>query len=251
MNLNSQLISKLASLHDTQFTGIITVTTKNTQSWNIYLYLGQLLWTESSIHRNRFWQRNLSKLCPELTTKKHQLKNINCHYISDYYIINILRENNLISREKISELINRCIKDTFFEILQYELKDTIEFIVQLHSPLFLLKSGFNLSLVPLETLILLSEVEQDWRDWINKGLASCSPNLAPLIKKDRDLKNQLSPVIFDNMTRLLNGKNTLRDLASKMDKEVLEVTVGLIPYFFKGYLRLLEIPDTKKIVLKN
>lgn len=251
MNWNSQLISKLASLHDTQFTGIITVTTKNTQSWNIYLYLGQLLWTESSIHRNRFWQRNLSKLCPELTTKKHQLKNINCHYISDYYIINILRENNLISREKISELINRCIKDTFFEILQYELKDTIEFIVQLHSPLFLLKSGFNLSLVPLETLILLSEVEQDWRDWINKGLASCSPNLAPLIKKDRDLKNQLSPVIFDNMTRLLNGKNTLRDLASKMDKEVLEVTVGLIPYFFKGYLRLLEIPDTKKIVLKN
>ncbi len=49
------------------------------------------------------------------------------------------------------------------------------------------------------------------------------------------------------MSRLLDGKNTLRDLAMKMDKDVLEVAIGLVPYFFKGYLRLLEIPDIPKI----
>ena len=108
MNLNSQLISKLASLHDTQFTGIVTITTKNAQAWNIYLYLGQLLWTESSIHRNRFWQRNLSKLCPQVTITEHKFENINNHHTSDYYLINTLRENKLVTTEKILELIKLC-----------------------------------------------------------------------------------------------------------------------------------------------
>ncbi len=250
MNLNSPLISKLASLHDTQFTGIITVTTKNTESWNIYLYLGKLLWTESTIHRNRFWQRNLSKLCPQLASKKYQFKTINTSCISDYYLINVLLGDKLVTREKILELIDCCIKDNFFEILQYEFKHSINFAVQCHSPLFLLKSGFNLSLQPLKTLDLVAKAEQNWLNWLNKGLGSCSPNLAPLIKNNQDLEKQLSPIIFKNMTRLLNGKNTLRDLAVKMDKHVLEVTLGLIPYFFKGYLRLLEIPDTTQFMVE-
>lgn len=250
MNLNSQLISKLASLHDTQFTGIVTITTKNAQAWNIYFYLGQLLWTESNIHRNRFWQRNLSKLCPQVTTTAHKFENINNDHTSDYYLINTLRENKLVTREKILELIECSAIDTFFEIFQYEAKETATFTVQAHPPLFLLKSGFNLSLPPLETVNLLKQAEQNWIDWTNKGLASCSPNLAPLLKNHQELQKELSPTIFQNMLRLLDGESTLRDLAIRMDKDVLEVTLGLIPYFFKGYLRLVEVPDIPKIYLK-
>ncbi len=115
---------------------------------------------------------------------------------------------------------------------------------------FLLKSGFNLSLSPLETLNLLKQAEQNWIDWTNKGLACCSPNLAPILKNHQELQKQLSPIIFQNMLRLLYGESTLRDLAIRMDKDVLEVTLGLIPYFFKGYLRLEEVPDIPKIYLK-
>ncbi len=135
MNLNSQLISKLASLHHTHFTGILTTTTKKGQAWNIYLYLGQLLWTESPIHRNRFWQRNLTKLCPKLTSTNHEFNNTNNNYISDYYLINILREHKLVSRENILELIKRSIIDSFFEILQYEAGEKATFLVKTH-PLY-------------------------------------------------------------------------------------------------------------------
>ena len=172
-------------------------------------------------------------------------------YISDYYLINILLEKKLVTRKKILLLIDCCVKDSFFEILQYEFKENINFTVQSHTPLFLLKSGFNLSFQPLKTLDLLAKSELNWLNWLNKGLASCSPNLAPLIKNNQELEKQLSPIIFENMERLLNGKNTLRDLAVKMDKDVLEVTLALIPYFFKGYLRLLEIPDTNQFLLEG
>ncbi|HHP7230620.1 MAG TPA: hypothetical protein ACFCUY_07150 [Xenococcaceae cyanobacterium] len=250
MNSNSQLSSKLAFLHDIQFTGIVNITTNHNQVWNIYLYLGQLLWAESSIHRNRFWQRNLAKLCPHVTLTQHKFESINNNYISDYYLINTLREKKLVKREQLIKLINCSIIDSFFEVLQYETKETITFTIKDHSPLFLLKSGFNLSLSPLKTLNLLSESEQNWLDWTNKGLTSCSPNLAPLLKNHQELQKQLSPIIFQNMQRLLDGKSTLRDLSIKMNKDILEVTHGLMPYFFKGYLRLLEIPDTPKIYLK-
>ena len=250
MNLNSQLISKLASLHDTQFTGIVTITTKNAQAWNIYLYLGQLLWTESSIHRNRFWQRNLSKLCSVVVTTEPLFESLNNHHNSDYYLINTLREKKLVTREKIPELINRRVLETFWDIFQAEAQDNAKFTVIAHPPLFLLKSGFNLSLPPLETMNLLKQAEQNWMDWTNKGLASCSPNLAPVLKNHQELHQQLSPIIFQNMLRLLDGQSTLRDLASRMNKDVLEVTLGLIPYFFKGYLRLVEVPDIPKIYLK-
>ncbi len=247
MNLSIQLINKLAFLHHIQFTGILTTTTKKGQFWKIYLYLGQLLWTESTIHRNRFWQRNLTKLCPKLTSTYHEFNTINNNYISDYYLINVLRDNKLVCREKILELIKRNILDIFFEILQYEATDRATFFVKTYPPLFFLKSGFNLSLSSLPIFPLLEQAETNWINWKNKGLASCSPNLAPLLKQAQELEKQLSPIIFQNMLRLLDGKNTLRDLAIKMDKDVLEIALGLVPYFFKGYVRLLEVPDLPKI----
>ncbi|MEL6502611.1 MAG: response regulator, partial [Cyanobacteria bacterium J06623_1] len=64
-----------------------------------------------------------------------------------------------------------------------------------------------------------------------------------LLNRYQDLQTQLPDIIYANMSRLLNGKRTLRDLAVRMDKNVLDVTCGIVPYFFKGYLRLLEIAD--------
>jgi hypothetical protein len=51
------------------------------------------------------------------------------------------------------------------------------------------------------------------------------------------------------MQRMLDGKNTLRDLATQMDKDVFDVACALVPYFFKGYIRLVEIPDLPGIDL--
>jgi hypothetical protein len=64
-----------------------------------------------------------------------------------------------------------------------------------------------------------------------------------LLQRGQDLQLQLPDLIFTNMSRLLDGQQTLRDLAIKLDKNVLDLTCGIIPYFFKGYLRLLEIAD--------
>lgn len=246
--MSSQLIKNLASFKEEKFTGVVTITSLRDRQWKIYFYLGMLLWTEGGSHTFRFWQRTFKRFCPEAKTEYFDQNNIYSQYSCDYDLVNILLHKKLANRELIINLIGQRIREVFFDILQEEyvqkqknqqLKTSSEHL-SAHN---LLKSGFNLSLSPLDTLVVLSNSQEEWENWLGKGLASCSPNRAPILKEDEELRSQVPAIIFQNMVRLLDGKHTLRDLAIPMNKNVFEVTCGLVPYFFKGYIKLVEIPD--------
>ncbi len=246
--MSSQLIKNLASFKEEKFTGVVTITSLRERQWKIYFYLGMLLWTEGGSHTFRFWQRAFKRLCPEAKTEYFDQNNIHSQYSCDYYLINILLTKKLADRESILNLIEQRIRDVFFDILQEEhlqqqKQQQLTISNNSLSAHNLLKSGFNLSLSPLDTLVLLSNSQQEWENWLGKGLASCSPNRAPILKEHEELRSQVPAIIFQNMVRLLDGKHTLRDLAIQMNKNVFEVTCGLVPYFFKGYIKLVEIPD--------
>ncbi len=246
--MSSQIIKNLASFKDEKFTGVVTITSLRDGQWKVYFYLGMLLWTEGGSHTFRFWQRNFKLLCPQAKMKYFDRNHIYSQYSCDYYLIEMLLKKKLANRELILSLIEQRIRGVFFDILQEEYiqqekQEQLTISSDSISAHNLLKSGFNLSLSPLDTLVLLSNAQEDWDTWIGKGLASCSPNRAPSLKNDRELRAQVPAIIFQNMLRLLDGEHTLRDLAIKMNKNVFEVTCGLVPYFFKGYIGLLEIPD--------
>jgi len=246
--MSSQLIKNLASFKREKFTGVVTITSLRDRQWEVYFYLGMLLWTEGGSHTFRFWQRQFQLLCPQANMKYFDQNNIYSQYSSDYHLIDILLKKKLTDRESIINLIEQKSKEVFFDLLQEEHLQRVhqkqlkisDRSISAHN---LLKSGFNLSLSPLNTVVVLSEVKEDWDIWLGKGLASCSPNRAPILKDYEELKNQVPKIIFQNMVRLLDGEHTLRDLAVSMNKSVFEVTCGLIPYFFKGYIKLVEVPD--------
>ncbi|MEM9272698.1 MAG: DUF4388 domain-containing protein [Cyanobacteria bacterium P01_F01_bin.143] len=243
--MSSQLIKNLASFKEEKFTGVVTITSSRNRKWEVYFYLGMLLWAEGGSHTFRFWKRQIKTLCPQAKVKYFDKNNINSQYSCDYYLIDILLKKKLTNRELIINLIEQKVREIFFDILQEEYSQDQQLTIANNSISAhnLLKSGFNLSLSPLNTSIILADAQKDWDIWIGKGLASCSPNRAPILKDYEELKAQVPPIIFQNMVRLLNGKNSLRDLAIKMNKSVFDVTCGLIPYFFKGYIKLIEIPD--------
>ena len=246
--MSSQLIKNLASFKEEKFTGVVTITSPRERQWKVYFYLGMLLWTEGGCHTFRFWQRHLKLLCPQSKMEYFDHNNLYSQSFCDYYLIDLLLKKKLTKRESIINLIEKRIREIFFDILQEEylqLANQTELIISGNttSAHHLLKSGFNLSLSPIETLVLLSNTQSDWDTWLSKGIASCSPNRAPILKESEELKNQVPAIIFQNMERLMDGEHTLRDLAIKMNKNVFDVTCGLVPYFLKGYIKLVEIPD--------
>jgi hypothetical protein len=244
MQAQSKLIEKFVIFEQDLFTGVITIIlNSNYQQWKIYLYQGMLLWAEGGCHVYRFWQRHLNLICPYVNIKLFEQERIISNSTNDYYFINTLLKQKLFSREQIKYSIVQRSEDILFDIFQIEHKHCLKFSSQAKSAHSLLKNDFNFTLSPLTMYQLLSKVYAQWFIWEEKGLTSCSPNLAPILKKDTQIERQVSPIIFQNMQRMLNGKQTLRDLALQMNKDVFEVTCALVPYFFKGYIRLLEIPD--------
>lgn len=249
MNSQSQLIEKLIVLEQELFTGLVTVIAPDDKEWNIYLYRGMLLWGEGGSHVYRFWQRHLNVLCPQGNIELFERERIKSNSNSDYYLIATLLKEKLATREQITSLIETRFKDIFFDIFQIENQQTLAITSKPQSAHSLLKKNFNFTLSLLGVHLLLSQAYSRWSIWKGKGLASCSPNLAPLLKKDGNLNRQVSPIIFLNIQRMLDGKNTLRDLAIRMDKDVFDIACALVPYFFKGYIRLVEIPDLPGIEL--
>jgi hypothetical protein len=243
MSANSKLGEKLIALYRQKFTGMLSIATQDKQQWQLYFYLGQCLWVDGGYHIYRFWRRFLAKYCSQLDTSLLVVRDREEHSTSIYYVITILLARKAIQREQAKAGIESRIKETLFDLLQREYHESLQYDLHPSSSHALLKQGFNLSLtiVNLEQMLFISQ--QEWARWGGKGLASCSPNLAPLLKNHQELGRLLPDVVFENMLRLLNGQHTLRDLEIKMNKDVFEVTCGIVPYFFKGYLRLVEVRD--------
>lgn len=244
MSANSKLGEQLISLHRQNFTGVLTIKSQDgKQTWEMFFYLGKYLWTEGGFHANRSWRRNFHYYCPGVKTDKIVLRyqpEIKSH---NYFLLSILLQRKIIKHKQVRDLIENVSKEVFFDLLQKEYNDSLNYTLQPTTAHYLLKAGFSLSLASINLEQILFQSQTSWSSWGAKGLASCSPHHAPFLQSDRELKQQIPDVILSNMSRLLNGKNTFRDLAIKMEKNVLDVTCGVVPYFFKGYLRLLEIPD--------
>ena len=243
MNSHSKFIEKLIILEQELFTGVVIISTLENKQWKIYFYQGMLLWAEGGSHAYRFWQRYLNLLCPQADIKLFEQERIISNSSTDYYFISTLLNHKLASRQKVKLLIQTRIENILFDIFQVENKQSINIKSEAKSAYSLLKKNFNLTLSNFTVYQLLSKTYEKWSTWAGKGLTSCSPNLAPVLKKDTKIDQQVSPVIFKNMQRMLNGKKTLRDLAIQMDKDVFEITCALVPYFFKGYIKLVEVPD--------
>ena len=94
----------------------------------------------------------------------------------------------------------------------------------------MLTPGYKITIRPLTTTTYYCSKDRDTK------------LLNPLLNRDLGWQQQLLSPICINMSRSLNGK-TSRDFAIKMDQSVLDVTCVVVPYFFRGYSWLLEIPD--------
>jgi chemotaxis family two-component system response regulator PixG len=91
---------------------------------------------------------------------------------------------------------------------------------------------------------------QNWEAWQQAGLADYSPNLAPKIRNAEELQWQTSQAVYRNLSALLDGNQTLRDLAVKLKQNLLPLTQSLMPHIQKGLIVLEEVKDFPSYSIK-
>ncbi|MGL5082256.1 MAG: response regulator [Microcoleaceae cyanobacterium] len=96
-------------------------------------------------------------------------------------------------------------------------------------------SGLGLSSREIEPVFVkASEMSQQWQ---GAGLGKINPNFSPVLKK------QVEPEALSGMSKYLNGKFTIWDMAQQLEKQPLAVTRSLVPLIKQGIIQLRQIRD--------
>jgi chemotaxis family two-component system response regulator PixG len=234
------------TLKQPRFSGQLVLTGPKGEKWLFYAYLGRLIYATGGLHSVRRWRRNLAIYCPpvasELSTGQLDLSDIsasNLRVCWEYQLLCLWVEQHKIQREQVAKMIRSSIAEVLFDITQ-----TMEVTCE-----FRQDSGLSTWLVLVDAEQVIAEAEKLWQGWQGAKIADRSPNKAPAIRHPEQLQQQTSPQLYHTLSQLLDGRQTLRDLAVRMKRDVLSVTCSLLPYIQMGWVELIDIPDLPPLIL--
>lgn len=240
------IFALLNNLKKQSFTGIAHIKTKVDEPrihWNIYFNEGKLIWADGGVHSQKSWQRHLSKYCSKIDLKQINFRDRQKYRCPEYYTLGILLQRGMSTSETITQLISSKVVEALFDLFQQEKAIPLELKPEQLSLATMIGDANGYSLISIELESGFKQMQQQWSAWVKSGFASVFPDRAPKIKSKEQLKQSVPPVVYQNFTKLLDGRRSLRDLAVGMNKELLLLTRSIYPYVHKGLLELVLVPD--------
>lgn len=233
-----------------QFTGELILSYPGNLEWKFYIYLGRIVYGTGGEHSVRRWRRNLGAYLPEIASDQSFLER-ELQWIADQEI-KICWEYDLLkrwlslektSRNQVWEMINAILIEIFFDLNQvpevtFLLNKDVD--VPFSEQIFLIDS--NKIITPAWKL---------WQQWLAVELGDRSPNKALAIKTPQELRLRCPPKVYQVFTKLINGRNTIRDLAWQLKRDLNQVGRLLLPYIQEGYISLNSIADLQPPVSQS
>jgi chemotaxis family two-component system response regulator PixG len=198
------------------------------------------MYATGGTHPVRRWQRNLTAHVPDFSPEDPAWqerpdgsapKQFNACW--QYQLLHSWLEQQKITRQQATKIIWSALVEVLFDVTQamevtYELKP---------------EPSMSAGLVLTDIHHALAEAERQWKAWQAAKIGNLSPNGAPAIKQPEQLQESISEGVYQMLNQLLEGQQTLRDLAIKMKRDVLTLTRYLLPYIQLGLVELINIPD--------
>ncbi len=229
-----QLIHQASAHH---FSGSITFHHASVPPLRLVCKLGRIIWATGGMHRFRRWQRLSKAFLPSLTDEVSKLYSPMPSPLWEYQLLMLLLQQNCISRDCASNLLYACLQEVLFEITQ--LYPDIQHVELERSSEY--KAVESLIFPSLEKVI--APVHQSWQGWRGAGLATVSPNAAPLLVNPVAIREQTSPKTYQNLVALLRGQASLRELAQVLQQNLLTLSHRLHDYEQQDLLAFQEVPD--------
>ena len=243
----NNLALQITALEQQQFTGeLCVIFDKENLEFKIYFCLGRVIWVDGGIHPYRSWRRLIAKYCSEIefcTEDMVEAKQFKCW---NYQLLSILLETNKINSDTFDNFVRAKIDEVLFDLIQ--LSDTKEStcFVNATSGEDLVSFGLKVSLTLIPIKQAYDRSLNAWSKWCDHSLKQTSPNLAPIVQDKDRLAQEVSAKAYENLLKIIDGHHTLRDLAVVMNKELLCLTVSLVPYLRNGLFKLSEIDDISR-----
>lgn len=233
----AQLAKSLQQIIQTQTNGQIEIKAEDGQEWLLDFRVGRLGWATGGEHRFRRWQRLLRQFCPSIPPNNIQLREKDIFPHWEYLALNVMLKRQQISRELAGSLVATNIREVLFDVLLSASKvRSIRHTTDRQARLEELVAIISPPEIFQETLQVLQV-------WLKLGLATTSPNLAPIVTNAEALVQVTSPKTYQTLTSLLKGQLSLRDLSVIMRHELGALAQSLLNYWKRDLITLKAIPD--------
>lgn len=237
-------------LKQSQFNGQLHLAAQSTE-WIFEFYMGRLLYVTGGQQAIRRWYRYVKQYCPdlytEISTLQTELKksvriegdnNLSCW---EYKLLGFWHRQQKVSREQIRQIIESIFIEAFFDVSQarevvYQVKPDNQLSNQL-------------LLINADTMIY--QAKALWQAWLAAKLGDRSPHLAPIIRHPLELRKQVPEPLYRTLIMLLTGQLTLRDLSTQINRDIVSLTVSLLPHVQQGIIELIEVDDLVSPVLPS
>lgn len=230
------------NLKQPRFSGQLLLTGPRQTKWVFYLYLGRLVYATGGNHPIRRWRRNLVAHLPHIPShmsaiqaEAERLELNPANNCWEYELLCLWVEQQKVSLEQAAKMIRHTIVEVLFDVTQ-AMQVTCELKTDKQLP-------FSTRLVLIDAEQVIGEAGKGWQAWQAAKIADRSPDMAPIITQPEELQQQTNPQIYQTLSQLLDGQQTLRDLSVRMKRDVLTVTRSLLPYVQRGLVKLVEIAD--------
>lgn len=233
-------IELFESLKESRFSGQLAIYDTQDRTWTLYLYLGRIVYASGGLHPVRRWRRHVVAYCPERLANVEEIQlalaNIaqeDSRISWEYQLLSVWIDQNKITREQATKVIRATVTEILFDLtraieVNYELiKDNL----------------LTTRLILIDAEQVIKEANKLYSAWQEAKVADRSPDMAPGIRQPEALRNKTSPQVYQNLSQLLDGKQTLRDLSVRMKRDVVTVTRSLLPYIQLGLVQLTEVSD--------
>ena len=236
----SQQIEFFESLKESRFSGQLIVSDTQDRTWVIYLYLGRIVYASGGVHPIRRWRRHVAAYCPKRLADTEELKLALANIAQEesrisweYQLLSVWIDRQKITREQATRVIRATVVEVLFDVTQ-----AMEVECETFSDNLL-----TTRLILIDAEQVIKEADKLYQAWQAAKVADRSPDLAPIIRQPEALRSKTPPQVYQNLIQLLNGKQTLRDLGTRMKRDIVTVTRSLLPYIQMGLVQLVEVND--------
>jgi two-component system, chemotaxis family, response regulator PixG len=249
----SGIIDQLKFCRDQRFTGKLcasslrgdTVDDLEGHCWNIYFYRGRLIGDGAGIQPLRRFRRQFSeqRISLPIEIENDILKSLRTNNLNFDIIANLLTDRHL-DQEQAQHILNGSLTEVLFDILHYEaISQTfntpqLSYILEKDA-----EKKVQLPGVLLKPETVWAKALIDFKLWNTNGLLRYSPHLLPKIANLKILQEILPAKSLEKTISLLEDNRTLRDLAVKLDEDIVVLTKSLINLSKKNGLTLQRTID--------
>jgi chemotaxis family two-component system response regulator PixG len=244
----TDLMKQLQICSQIPFSGRLDLNIQNHQVYqsSLFFHQGYLTWGVSEIHPVRRWHRQLSQHCPHLFANS-VLQNSN-QIPDDYLSLAKLVRQGKVSQAQMVAVVSGQITEILFDIIQSiqlggEFQPCTEVQVLYLQTSQDFRNAIDSRLVSIPVDQVWQQAEQACNDWKQADFIHLSPNLAPVIWEAEKLRLQTPDAIYNNLTTLLDGNRTLRDLAIRLNQKPLHLIQSIKPYIYRRIIGLVEVGD--------